>query len=289
MFKRRSPAHWRIAGLSVRGASHVRSGRPNQDAINWYPNEGTGTSVCLVLSDGHGSTKSFRSEVGARIAVDTAIDVIQHFTAGLPDAANHSAIKRAAEDGLPQVLAGGWERHVRAHLDNEPFTESDWQLLANGEREAVRLAVERNPLLAYGATLLTVVIAPTFIMYLQLGDGDILCVSESGDVSRPLCRDARLFANETTSLCLDKAWRDFHVVFQPLGAQPPSLVVAATDGYANSFRTEEGFLKVGSDLLDMVRTDGVDMVRDSLGEWLAEASEAGSGDDITLGIVCRVE
>ena len=285
----RPSATWRAIGCSVRGASHERSGRPNQDAIAWHPDTGTGTLVCLAVSDGHGSVKSFRSAEGAGIAVRTAIEVTQRFLDGQPDLTNHSAIKRTAEEGLPQALVRAWVHDVHKHLDRNPFTEGDWELAQDKDRGSVRQAVGKNPLLAYGATLLTVLIAPTFMLHLQLGDGDILCVSENGDVSRPLQRDERLIANETTSLCLDRAWRDFQVVFQPIRARPPALIMVSTDGYANSFRTEADFLKVGSDLLGIVRSDGLDAVRAGLEEWLIEASAAGSGDDVTLGIICRTE
>lgn len=264
---------WRVIGTSVRGALHERTGRPNQDAIIWYPETGTGTPLILAVSDGHGSAKSFRSREGADIAVSTAIRIVQQFLEGQPDMSNHTAIKRTAEEKLPQVLVRTWRQEVQRHLVNHPFTEAE--------------PAGNNPFHAYGATLLTVLVAPSFLLYLQLGDGDILCVADSGEVVRPLLRDERLFANETTSLCLDAAWNDFQVVFQVVSAHPPALVLVSTDGYANSFSKEEDFLKVGSDILNMVRSDGLDAIRDSLEEWLTEASEGGSGDDITLGIICR--
>jgi hypothetical protein len=42
--------------------------------------------------------------------------------------------------------------------------------------------------------------------------------------------------------------------FQVLVETPPALILLATDGYANSFPDEAGFLKVGSDLLGMIRS-----------------------------------
>jgi hypothetical protein len=124
---------------------------------------------------------------------------------------------------------------------------------------------------------------------LQLGDGDILVVSETGEVIRPLPGDERLFANETTSLCSHNAWCDFRVSFQPLLSRPPALILLATDGYANSFHNEVGFLKVGPDILEKIRSGGLDVVNEGLETWLSETSQLGSGDDITLGIICRMD
>ena len=104
--------------------------------------------------------------------------------------------------------------------------------------------------------------AEEFILYLQLGDGDILVVAENGEVSRPLERDARLLADQTTSLCSPDAWRDFRVRFQALVDPPPALILLATDGYSNSFVSEAAFLQVGPDVLEMIRGGGLAAVCD---------------------------
>jgi hypothetical protein len=127
------------------------------------------------------------------------------------------------------------------------------------------------------------------LLFLQLGDGDILTVMEDGQVLRPMPRDPRLIANETTSLCMDDAWREMRCHFQTLSGQPPALVLVSTDGYANSFVNEAAFLRVGSDILEMLCERGVRAVSSDIPSWLREASEAGSGDDITLGVLYRMD
>jgi serine/threonine protein phosphatase PrpC len=277
----------------VRGANHERAGLPNQDAIYWFPEYGEEQTLILVLSDGHGSAKYFRSAQGAAAAVQTAARVISEFHGGQVTGVSLSGVKRLAEERLPQDLVRAWEQHVRRHLYEYPFTETEWKRLCQHEDDGmlIRQAIENTPTMAYGATVLAVLVTPAFILYLQLGDGDILTVSETGEVSRPLQRDERLFGNETTSLCSPEAWHDFQVRFQTIEPTSPetipALILASTDGYINSFRNEEGFLQVGTDLLDMIRTDGLDEINNRLETWLHEASKAGSGDDVTLGILCR--
>jgi len=63
----------------------------------------------------------------------------------------------------------------------------------------------------------------------------------------------------------------------------------STDGYANSFATPADFLKVGTDYLDMLQGEGKNPLQKSLPKWLEEASREGSGDDITLGMIYRIE
>jgi len=291
MAEEKRKIEWLILGRSIRGASHVRAGLPNQDAILcWTQASGAdsppqkGLPLILAVSDGHGSAKCFRSDVGAFFAVWAAVQEMLHLLGNQSDLCNLSLIKRTAEERLPQELVRKWEQKMKERIESIPFSSKELDGLEKKEGFVARKAVEANPLLAYGATLLSVLVTEAFILYLQLGDGDILTVSETGEVTRPLPRDERLFANETTSLCSPDAWRDFRVRFQPL-VSPPALILLSTDGYANSFRDEASFLKVGSDLLKIFRSGSLTQVDDCLEMWLNEASQVGSGDDITLGIV----
>jgi hypothetical protein len=79
------------------------------------------------------------------------------------------------------------------------------------------------------------------------------------------------------------------VNFQPLTQSRPALILISTDGYPNSFRDESGFMKVGSDLLSMIRENGLASVNDQLAGWLRDSTHAGSGDDGTLGILCSLD
>jgi len=256
------PNQWRVAGQSVRGAVHERNGLPNQDAISWLPASGEGSSIVLAVADGHGSARYSRSHIGASLAVESATQLVHDFLDRQTD--NLALLKDATEDWLPRALVRKWVEVVTDHSRNE------------------------ESLVAYGATLIVVAVTEQFALYLQLGDGEILTVSESGEVTRPLTKDDRLFGNETTSLCAPDAWRDFRVSFQPFVQSPPALILLSTDGYPNSFRDESGFFKVGSDILHMIREHGLAMVKDNLAGWLSDSTRAGSGDDVTLGILCSI-
>jgi hypothetical protein len=106
-------------------------------------------------------------------------------------------------------------------------------------------------------------------------------------VEHPLPQDSSLIANETTSLCMDGAQKLFRFRFQFVQDVPPALILVSTDGYSNSFATPNDFEKVGSDLLSMIQSNGLDYVGEGLTAWLEDASHTGSGDDVTLGIICR--
>jgi hypothetical protein len=67
----------------------------------------------------------------------------------------------------------------------------------------------------------------------------------------------------------------------------PALVLLATDGYPNSFRSDQDFLKIGSDYLAAIGQQGLSKLAGELPEILRETSRLGSGDDITLAILQR--
>lgn len=281
---------WRVVGQSVQGASHVRAGTPNQDAIQWFPDSGVGPPLILSVSDGHGSPRNFRSDVGARFAVEEMTNLMRELlSAGPPDPARLTTIKRTAEERLPGEITRRWREAVARHLKDHPITPEELETLEKRRDPKARRIIERDPHIAYGATLLSVLITSGFVLYLQLGDGDILTVAENGEVTRPMPHDPRLMANETTSLCMADAWREVRISFQALYGPHPALILLSSDGYANSFVNDAAFIKVGTDILDILRTDGLGVVEQSLETWLTDASKAGSGDDITLGLVFPVE
>jgi hypothetical protein len=283
---------WRIIGHSSRGASHVQSGLPNQDAIGfWLPDGGDGPPAILAIADGHGSAQHFRSADGARLAVEAATSLLMQFTK-LHGRSRSLAELRIAAGELPQQLVANWAAKVSTHLAANPFRDEEYERLGEKEPEA-RAEVSQNPLIAYGATLLSVLITESYALCMQIGDGDILFVDDAGLTTRPVPPDPRLIANQTTSLCQPQAPRDFRLhieaPFDSMVTNAPALVLISTDGYANSFRSDADFLQIGADFLAMARTRGLTGVAEALPGILREASEKGSGDDVTFGIMRRME
>lgn len=277
-------SYWRCSGKTVQGASHVRAGLPNQDTLWWSPESGSGPPLILTISDGHGSAKSFRSHIGAKIAVEQATKQIKNFVLE-----NNQRVRPAVQKQLPKIIVSQWLKAVDLHLQEVAFTHEEWALLEEKEGAKARDAVVNNPYHAYGATLLAVVVTEESILYLKLGDGDILCVDSYGKTTQPFALDERLIANQTTSLCTEDAWREVRLRLLPYSENLPSLILVSTDGYSNSFRSETDFLQIGQDYQEMIRSRGIDFVVQQLPNILSETSQQGSGDDITLGIVKRIE
>lgn len=280
---------WRIIGQSVQGSSHLRKGLPNQDAIAWLPAAGVGPPLALAVSDGHGDRRCFRSDVGARLAVETGSHLLMEFLDCPFDPNNLSLIKHTAEDRLSEGLVRSWRQEVEKHLAENPFRQEEWDFLREKVGEEARSAIENDPFLAYGATLLLAAVTETYLLCMQLGDGDILAMDAAGVAGRLVAKDERLIGNETFSLCMREAWNGIHVELIPFRQAPPALVLISTDGYSNSYASEEGFLQTGPDYLRMIRSEGIEAVQQKLQGFLEETSRKGSGDDITLGMIKRSE
>lgn len=317
---------WSVIEATARGATHQRNNLPNQDWIGSSdPNKGL--PLVLAVADGHGGTKYFRSQVGARLAVETALEAIPRFferpvdqSANVTEAEKsdleQTLDKQTLEVHIPRRLIGDWIGKVRDHLENNPIEVTELANLNDRERSAFIDSSSKRKLLtqkkatgmslsedeekeigaseakllqAYGATLLVGAVSERNIFYWQLGDGDIISVSAGGHVSKVMPSDARLFANETTSLCVSQV-KDFRVAAQAISDhdQLPALIMLSTDGYSNSYSSPEGFEKVGKDLLlRMCEENGFEEVKNNLSGWLDETSSVGSGDDITVGLLVR--
>lgn len=262
----------------------MRSGLPNQDSIGWLEPRPQGALLAAV-ADGHGSPRCWRSHYGSRFAVEAAKEVVGSF---LDQASRDQAsLDRRWLDALPQQLVQQWRGRVEEHLREDPLPES---FLGDFEKRlgrAARMTLAATPWVAYGTTLLVAAVTGDSVLYLQLGDGDILTVSSDAQVSRPWDRDERLLGNETTSLATPNAADEMRVRIASGADCLPELILLSTDGYANSFREDDGFLAVGADLVRMIRAEGIGPIDENLEGWLQEASELGSGDDVTVGILWR--
>ena len=279
---------WTALGASVRGASHERNGLGNQDAVRLQNPGGADDILVLAVADGHGSTRSFRSDRGSAMAAECALAELTKFIRRLGPEAPLSRVRNQARLRWPGALLAAWKKAVREDLAKNPFTQMDFA--AFPEPPPALKPGEDLPIsayLAYGATLVAVAITHRYILYSQLGDGDILTVHADGVVSRPLERRHEYLANQTVSLCSHHAPSEFQVRVDALRGRAPALIMLSTDGYANCFGDDHGFFKVGTDFLNYLKNEGTTFVQGKLLEWLKQSSHDGSGDDITVGLAAR--
>ncbi|RZV40808.1 MAG: hypothetical protein EX267_12170, partial [Acidimicrobiia bacterium] len=177
---------WRATGASVRGTLHRRHGIPNQDAVLWSPPYGSADFAATAVAAGHGSNRWFRSAAGARVAVEVGLTLVSDVMARATSSRDAAALEQ-----LSQRLTETWTETVAADLERHAFSEQELKQLEVQEGPDARVEVLEGPALAYGTTLLLAGADERGVVLLQIGDGDILTVSEAGAVTRPLPPDPR--------------------------------------------------------------------------------------------------
>jgi hypothetical protein len=246
-----------LAVERVIGARHLRDGKPCQDEVGRLS---VGRKVVVALADGHGSSQ--HAEVGANLAVGVALRALSRFVEELTRAqAGPSHAQAFAEHPLRVQLVRDWSERVAAHAGS---AEVD--------------------LVDYGSTLLFGVATEDFVLFGQLGDGDILLVDPRGVVSRPFPADSQALGDETASLCQPDAGLTMRVRCLP-PPEPGSLVVMSTDGYSKSYPSDAEFESIGPGYLELIRRDGFHASTQHLRDFLTEVTAGGSGDDIALALL----
>lgn len=264
---------WRVLASSVRGASHRASGRPNQDAWAGSPADSACAETGFVaLADGHGGSVYYRSDQGSSFAVDTARLLSEEVLAG-----GSAGLDEPAWRGLVERLVDQWTARVLAHAQQHPPTAEEQARVPDAFHAGV------DPMTAYGSTVLWALATRDALLLAQIGDGDLIVVGPDGTASRPLPDDPLLVANQTTSLCLPDAARYARLVSVDLAEQPVELLIASTDGYANSFAADNWAGAVAADVLAELRSGGWQGVLGELPGWLTASAEMG-GDDVTVAL-----
>src|SRR5439155_18807385 len=278
---------WRVAGATCRGSSHVRSGLPNQEAIEYWPSPDGNTAV-MAVADGHGTSLCFRIESGSRLAVKRAVEMFRKFATTIRSSQSVSAIADRARVVLAEELTQSWRAAVASDLAAKPFKTDEWASLAALEGWKGQRVVQRHPELAYGSTILGVVATTTHGLCMQLGDGDILLVDSEGETRRAVPKDKQVVSKQTASLWRRDAAADLRIHIHE-GGDLPALIFAATDGYAESYKSDHDLTEIGRNYLAVVRNQGFDKVEHRLASLLDQASGSGTGDDITIGLISRFD
>jgi len=262
----------KIFGASVQGASHVRSGRECQDSLKKVVLDSG--AVILAVADGHGSDSCPYSKTGSFTAVNVFCKILGDYLEtydGQPEML-FTFLKREGDTKIAQEIDVEWKRRIlRLHAKSN----REMPLDADGEKD--REAVYR----LYGSTLLGLVLTKGFLFAFQLGDGDIVKVSESGVYS--VIEADKILGTETHSLSKAESWKKAVTLIRKReeSEKNPVMYMLSSDGLSNSYKNEEEFQKTCADYYALLGEHGVKAVSDRLKTWLQETSEMGCGDDIT--------
>lgn len=254
---------YRTFAASVVGANHIDNQKPCQDSSGIWE---LGEIQAVALADGHGSADCFRSEIGARLAVEVAFEQVKNFCREV------SPPERFSDFGIKNFkysLKNAWLDAIK----------EDWQNNSVDE--------DFSPA-AYGTTLILAVSIGTQILILQIGDGTCVTLLSNGKCKIPVPPDEDNFLNFTSSLCeidADKKFR--HAVLECDKEVFPVAIFLSTDGLDNcyqNFGNEKFLYNLYSEVImeKMLESGFEETEKELRADFLPAMSENASKDDISL-------
>ena len=257
---------------SVIGSSHIKNGTECQDHSGFLQLD---NACAVVVCDGHGGEKHFRSAVGSGLAVGVALSVIGEFMSFMGNfKGNHEELLEQLERSIIQQ----WNAAVDAHYSDNTFSSDELAALTDKDQRAVL----DNHATAYGSTLIASILYEGGCFGVQLGDGECVLLTENGDLVQPIAEDESIPFNLTTSLCDSEAFQHFRKR-KFWYDSPVAAVMVSTDGVRNSFTSEEYFKGFCKSVFVSCR-DNPDAAQAELEGFLPQLTAKGSGDDVSVAV-----
>jgi len=263
-----------VSAASVKGWSHHVQNLPRQDAGKICVRNGV---VLCAIADGHGSDKCPFSKHGAEFAVDIAVSILDQYVSEIDIKKNNTAkIFGLIKESFPKKIEIYWKKKVK----------EDYSIRLQ-KTEGLNTEISDDALyILYGTTLLVSLVSETFVLFFQLGDGDIVLVmdDETSSALYPIDQDPQLIGNLTTSLCSKNSQNSFRTRMLNIEQNKFKMFCMATDGYDNSF--PDGLYDSVIEYHNLYYNEKSDI---NLEEYLNIITKGGSGDDITAVLVFTKE
>lgn len=257
-----------ICAKSIKGASHIRNGKGCQDSFKIVKLDND--KAVVAVADGHGSPACPFSKTGSQIAVNVFCDYFSKYSQDHKSVSEQQRLlKRERELFVAKEIEKEWKRRViRSHKRNNRLIENE------------PLSVYRR----YGTTLLGVYITESFIFSFQIGDGDIVAITN--DKIFRLISNEFMLGTETHSLCEMNSWRKARCNCTALTDN--SIIALFSDGFFNCYKSEADFFNSVIEYSCRIVVEGRDFINRRLMTWLKSMSNESNGDDIT-GVFVKVD
>lgn len=280
--------------VSVRGYSHLIINKECQDnSISWKGvicpeyrpgRPPKGKPYCgVVVCDGHGGEKYFRSAIGSKIACAVGKKCIDNVMKKIQ--LTPSNYKRHL-DYLENEIVKSWRNAVLRDFADHPFEQDSKFDSLPDESKA---GLSKSPIKAYGSTFIAAVMTNTYYFVIKLGDGNASVINYDGKASLlQSVDDSQLEFNITTSLCQTDAVNEFRHIYVSIDNDMPIKgLVLTTDGIINCYTNEQAYLDFISNIFSGYKEETLVSAHAELEEFLPRLSEKGSGDDLSVGIILR--
>lgn len=290
--------------FSCQGESHIAAGKVCQD-YSYSKVYENGDAIAIVC-DGHGGKRYFRSDVGAKIAVEVTEQKVLEFVGAVdsilkgqpftkesaistqidnPDLEKLSPIERAFRQLFSSIIFE-WNTHVEAHAKANPITDDEKPGLE--ERWIKEFDENHNLEKVYGCTLITFVSTPAVWFAFQIGDGKCFALDTQGKWSEPIPWDDRCFLNKTTSICDSGAIDEFRYCYCGDGTFPAAIILGS-DGIDDSFGAEVNQANFYVQILKSIVREGFENTVAEIESTLPQLSKIGSQDDMSISMIFNLD
>jgi len=298
---------YRSFAITVQGGSHIKNGIVCQDASDFYDDE----SVSLaVVADGHGDPSCFRSDRGAKYAVQCTAAGIRQFVKELEalfaqgdksGAPSQRELEKLIREKLIKQTVASWNRLVMQDYQKNPFTDQELESVSEKYRKRYGRGEKLNK--AYGASLIAAAITPWYWFAYHIGDGRFTVLYEDSSGGQPVPWDPRCFLNVTTSICdddiLDREEEGVRACISlHEDRSPPIAFFLCSDGIDDNYpveRNEEHLYKLYRTIALTFAEDGYDSTCGEDGksgqikDLANEFATKGKGDDTSLAGIINIE
>ncbi len=258
---------------SVMGASHEKNGTVCQDSSDVYVCE---HYAAVVVADGHGSKKHFRSNKGSEFAVAATLQTIKNFYTDPAEFEEHFPKNhKMVLKNIQKQIISNWNTLVNDHVKDNPVTVEEKSKFTDEEFEKI------PPESYYGTTLIAAVIGKNFTFGVQIGDGSFVAIFEDGTAVMPFEYEESAPANITSSICNTSAASMFNSFYTE--GKKPIAFFASTDGLYTSFGSEYDFLDYHSIITTQLALNNA--YEEAVIKNLIKRSHFGTEDDISLSCV----
>jgi len=252
-----------------------------------------------VVCDGHGGALHFRSDVGAKFAVMTAVRAIEGFLmntdaclfAGKPltkfgvekeltEEQKASEVYQQMHKLFASILLS-WQMSMADHAVENPITEEELKGLPELDQVLYKEGIVHDS--AYGTTLLACGCTDDYWFAFQIGDGKVLTL-EGEQWDAPIPDDKACHDNITTSMCDRHALSEFRFCFEGNGHFPEAIMLC-TDGMEHTFKTTDKLAGFYRDMLGVVRKSSKEKMVKEMKRIFPLFSKMTTGDDISVASV----
>lgn len=264
---------------SMLGSSHWKRGETCQDFSSVLEFSSTlGLIQIIMVADGHGNERHFRSQIGAKLAAKAVFSQSKIFLA-------NTNSKNFSNTGIKNfkfaVLKTWYNLCMEDWKENPPSAdEPRWEKFkANFNLE------DQNILDFYGTTLICAISIGTQVLILQIGDGTCVILRKDGKFQIPLPNEEKPL-NVTDSMCNADCKFRHAVLNSPIA---PIAIFLMTDGFENSFSifdNQKQIFNCCDSIIEAIVKNGMAQTRHELKtEVLPYLTEKGSHDDISLALL----